>query len=350
MMPHQEEKIYLNALNIAFKNNFLKLFPFLSSSQTFKNAWKRLSINQKENIDPYKEWQKLQKQKIGFIISSEDKYPDLLKEISYSPLSFYIKGKIPEEMPCIAIVGTRKISAYGKLVIEKLVQELVRHNFIIVSGLAYGVDTIAHKTALENKGKTIAVLGSGLNNVYPYSNKKLSQEIAKHGALITEYPLEAHALKHYFPWRNRIISGLSLATLVIEAPEKSGALITAQFALEQNREVFAIPGSIFNKNSVGTNNLIKQGAKLVSQIEDIFEELNIQYTLPIIKDPPSNLKFDNKQEKKIYQSLSKKKPLAIDKIIEISNLSPKEVLAILTTLELKEFIKNTNEGNYIKNK
>jgi len=349
MTPHHEEKIYLNAINVAFKNNFLKLFPFLSSSQTFKNAWGKLSISQKKNINPYEEWQKIEKQKVGFIIPSENKYPNLLKEISYSPSSFYIKGEIPEETPRIAIVGTRKISAYGKLVTEKLVQELVHYNFIIVSGLAYGVDTIAHKTALENQGKTIAVLGSGLNNIYPYSNKKLSQEIAKHGALITEYPLEAPVLKHYFPWRNRIISGLSLATVVIEAPEKSGALITAQFALEQNREVFAIPGPIFNKNSAGTNNLIKQGAKLVSQIEDILEELNIQYTLPIIKDSP-NLKFDNKQEEKIYQSLSKEKPLAIDKIIEISNLSPKEVLTILTILELKDFIKNTDGGSYIKNK
>ena len=348
-MPHQEEKIYLNALNIAFKNNFLKLFPFLCSSKSFKNSWEKLSINSKENIDPFKEWQKIEKQNVNFIISSENKYPDLLKEISYSPFSLYINGEIPEEMPCIAIVGTRKVSVYGKLVTEKLVQELVRHNFIIVSGLAYGVDTIAHKTALKNKGKTIAVLGSGLNNVYPYSNKKLSEQITKRGALISEYPLESSALSHYFPWRNRIISGLSLATVVIEAPEKSGALITAKFALEQNREVFAIPGSIFNKNSIGTNDLIKQGAKLVSKVEDILEELNIQYTLPIIEEPPS-LKFDSKNEEKIYKSLSKEKPLTIDKIIEISNLSPKEVLVILTELELKEFIKNTDSGSYIKNK
>jgi len=349
MMPHREEKIYLNALNVAFKSNFLKLFPFLSSSQTFANTWEKLSVSQKENINPDKEWQKIEKQKVNFIISSENKYPNSLKEISYPPSSFYIKGEIPKEMPCIAIVGTRKISAYGKLVTEKLVQELVHYNFIIVSGLAYGIDTIAHETALKNQGKTIAVLGSGLNNIYPYSNKRLSQKIIKHGALISEYPLEAPALKHYFPWRNRIISGLSLATVVIEAPAKSGALITAQFALEQNREVFAIPGSIFNKNSIGTNNLIKQGAKLVSQIEDILEELNIQYTLPVIKDA-HHLKFDNDQEEKIYQLLSKENSLTIDKIIEMSNLSPKEVLAILTTLELKKFIKNTDGGNYIKNK
>jgi DNA processing protein len=294
-MPHQEEKIYLNALNIAFKNDFLKLFPFLCANKSFKNSWQKLDIRLKENIDPFKEWEKIEKQNIDFIIYSENKYPNLLKEIPYPPSSFYIKGKIPEGMPCIAIVGTRKVSMYGKLVTEKLVQELINYNFVIVSGLAYGVDTIAHQTALKNKGKTIAVLGSGLNNVYPYSNKKLSQEIIKHGALISEYPLEASIIKHYFPWRNRIISGLSLATVVIEAPEKSGALITAKFALEQNREVFAIPGSIFNKNSMGTNDLIKQGAKLVSRVEDIFEELHAQYTLPIT-EKSSDLKFDSKNE------------------------------------------------------
>ena len=283
-MPHQEEKICLNALNVVFKNDFLKLLSLLSASKSFKDCWEKLNTKQRESINPFNEWQKLQKQKVDFILPSENKYSYLLKEISYTPSSFYIKGKIPEKMPCIAIVGTRKVSAYGKLVTEKLVQELVHYNFVIVSGLAYGVDTIAHKTALKNKGKTIAVLGSGLNKIFPYSNRKLAQEIIKQGALITEYPLESPPLKHYFPWRNRIISGLSLATVVIEAPKRSGALITARFALEQNREVFAIPGSIFNENSIGTNDLIKQGAKLVSKIEDIFEELNIQLTLPIAKN------------------------------------------------------------------
>jgi len=277
-MPHQEEKIYLNALNVVFKNEILKLLPILSSSKSFKIYWEKLNTKQKKFVNPYNEWQKLQKQKINFILSSENKYPYLLKEIPYPPLSLYIKGKIPEKMPCIAVIGTRKMSAYGKLVTKKLVKELVDYNFVIVSGLAEGVDTIAHKTALKNKGKTIAVLGSGLNKIFPYNNRKLAQEITKHGALITEYPLESPPLKHYFPWRNRIISGLCSAIIVIEAPERSGALITARFALEQNREVFAIPGSIFNKNSIGTNNLIKQGAKLVSKIEDILEELNMQLT------------------------------------------------------------------------
>lgn len=348
-MPHQEKKIYLNALNVAFQENFPKLFSFLSSCKSFESAWKKLDICLKKDIDPYQEWQKLQKQKINFFLSSDKEFPNLLKEISSTPLSLYIKGQIPQDMPCIAIVGTRKVSQYGKLVTEKIVQELVQYNFVIVSGLAYGVDTIAHKTALENQGQTIAVLGSGLDNIFPYTNRKLAQKIIEQGCLISEYPLGTRALKYHFPWRNRIISGLSAATVVIEAPEKSGSLITARFALEQNREVFAIPGSIFNKNSAGTNNLIKQGAQLVSQIEDILDELNIQYSLPIKKDAP-NLKFDSKKEEKVYQLLSRENPLAIDKIIEISNLSPKELLVIITTLELKGLIKNIDGIVYIKDK
>ncbi|MDD3098509.1 MAG: DNA-processing protein DprA [Candidatus Pacebacteria bacterium] len=270
-MPHLEDKIYLNALNIAFADNFLKLFSLLSSGQSLEEIWKTLYLPQR--IDPLREWKQLKEEKIDFIQTIDKKFPPLLKEINYAPFGIYIKGDIPIQQPFIAIVGTRKVSPYGKLVTEKIVQELTKYNFVIVSGLANGVDTIAHKTALENKGKTIAILGSGIKNIFPLTNRKLAQEITKNGALISEYSLRAPALKQYFPWRNRIISGLCLATIVIEAPEKSGALITARFALEQNREIFATPGSIFNKNSSGTHNLIKQGAKLVSQIEDILEEL-----------------------------------------------------------------------------
>jgi DNA processing protein len=346
-MPHPEDKIYLNALNVLFANNFSTLFSLLSTEKSAKQIWDSLSSPQRRNIDPLIEWRRLKENKIDFILKADKEYPKLLKEISYAPFGLYVKGKVPNEMPAIAVVGTRKVSSYGKLVTEKLVQELVQYNFTIISGLAYGVDSIAHQTVLENRGQTIAVLGSGINNIFPSINKKLAQEITKDGALISEYSSQAPALKQYFPWRNRIISGLCLATIVIEAPEKSGALITARFALDQDREVFAIPGSIFSKNSIGPHNLIKQGAKLVSQVEDILEELNIQYSLPIIKDVP-DLKFDSKEEEKIYQLLSKANPLPIDKIIESSNLSPKEVLAILSFLELKGFIKNIDGSNYVK--
>ena len=278
-MPHLQNSIYLNALNIVFANNFLKLFSLLSSGKSAKEIWDNLNLDQKRNINPLKEWQRLQEKKINFILKKDKKYPKLLKEIPQAPFSFYIKGKIPEKMPLIAVVGTRKISSYGKIVTEKIVQELIKYNFVIVSGLAYGIDTIAHQSALKNQGKTVAILGSGINNIFPLTNQKLAEQITKNGALISEYSLNTYPLKPYFPWRNRIISGLCLATIIIEAPERSGALITARFALEQNREVFAIPGSILNENSVGSHNLIKQGAKLVSQIEDILEELKFTYSL-----------------------------------------------------------------------
>jgi len=272
-MPHLEDKIYLNALNIVFADNFLKLFSLLSSKKSIKEIWKTLYLSRR--IDLLREWEQLQENKINFIQTIDKQFPALLKEINYAPFGLYIKGEIPNHKPLIAIVGTRKITPYGKLVTEKIVQELIKYNFVIVSGLAYGVDTIAHETALKNKGKTIAILGSGIQNIFPPNNIQLAKEIVKNGALVSEYSLKAPALKQHFPWRNRIISGLCLATIVIEAPEKSGALITARFALEQNREVFAIPGSIFNKNSLGPHNLIKQGAKLVSQAEDVLEELRL---------------------------------------------------------------------------
>ncbi|MDD3488252.1 MAG: DNA-processing protein DprA [Candidatus Pacebacteria bacterium] len=278
-MPHQKDKIYLNALNRAFANNFLELFSLLSSGKSIQDIWNNPNPSLKKNINPFKEWQYLKEKQINFVLNKDKEFPLLLKEIPQAPFGFYIKGKIPEKMPLIAVVGTRKISSYGKIVTEKIVQELIKYNFVIVSGLAYGIDTIAHQSALKNQGKTVAILGSGINNIFPLTNQKLAEQITKNGALISEYSLNTYPLKPYFPWRNRIISGLCLATIIIEAPERSGALITARFALEQNREVFAIPGSILNENSVGSHNLIKQGAKLVSQIEDILEELKFTYSL-----------------------------------------------------------------------
>lgn len=278
-MPHREEKIYLNAINTAFRRDFLTWFKYAARTPSFRYYWEKLNAWQKQQIDPAGEWQILKKQNVSFPVLAEKSYPALLKEIPYPPLALYMRGAMPI-IPGIAVVGTRRASAYGKSVAEKLVRELVKYHFAIVSGLASGIDTIAHQTALSHGGKTVAVLGSGWENVYPDENKKLAQAIMRHGAVITEYPRNSPPLRSYFPWRNRIISGLSLATIVIEAPEKSGALITARFALEQNREVLAVPGSIWSKNSAGTHRLIQQGAKLVTKIEDILEELNPSALLP----------------------------------------------------------------------
>jgi len=279
-MPHQKEKIYLNALNLVFQENFLQLTAILKAYPSYSQAWKRISSTQHIPLSPQQAWEKLEKRKIKFVLPSEKAYPFLLKKISVPPRGLYYQGSLFPEMIPLAVVGTRKISNYGKTVVKKIVQELVNYNFITVSGLAEGVDTIAHQTALKNKGKTIAVLGSGLDNIYPVSNKKLAQQIIKMGAVISEYPLGTSPHRSNFPCRNRIISGLSRGTLVIEAPVKSGALITANFALEQNREVFAIPGTIFQQNSQGTNKLIQEGAKLVTTINDILKELNIPSNIP----------------------------------------------------------------------
>lgn len=342
-MPHQKEKILLNALNLAFQNNFLQLASFLKHFSSYEEAWRKLSSLKKISFSPQDAWQELEKRQIAFSLLGEDNYPSLLKEIAFPPRGIYYQGNLFPEMIPLAVVGTRKVSDYGRIVTEKIVKELIPYNILIVSGLAYGVDTIAHYTAVKNGGKTIAVLGSGLDHISPASNLRLAQKIIHQGALVSEYPLGTISYPSYFPWRNRIISGLSRGTLVIEAPKKSGALITARFALEQNREVFAIPGSIFNSNSEGTNKLIQQGAKLVSLVQDILEEFNIP-----LKPPSSFHPSLEEEENKIYHCFSPATPLTIDKIAEKLKLPPAEILAKLSILELKGLVKSIAGGRYLK--
>ncbi len=204
----------------------------------------------------------------------ESDYPPLLQQIYLPPLLLYYQGSLDFfNQPSIAIVGTRQPSYYGKQVTKYLVQELSRFGFIIVSGLATGVDEIAHTVTLQKQGKTVAVLGSGLNNIYPSQNKLLAERIIKHGCLISEFSPNTLPLRSNFPKRNRLIAGLAQATLVIEASEKSGGLVTAHYALQENREVMAVPGSIFSPQSIGTNNLLKKGATLITNLSDILSTL-----------------------------------------------------------------------------
>ncbi len=220
-------------------------------------------------------------QKIDKITIKDNNYPRLLKEIYDPPEQLYITGelKAKEKYP-LAVVGTRKMSDYGKRVTVFLVKGLVKAGFTIISGLALGIDGLAHQTALDAGGRTIAVLGSGLDIIYPPEHKKLAADIIKSGgAVISEYPPGARPSRRTFPARNRIVAGLSLAVLVIEAPEKSGALITAKVALDQGREVLAVPGNIYNPNSIGCHKLIKMGAKAVTNPEDVFDALNLQLSI-----------------------------------------------------------------------
>jgi len=246
-----------------------------------------------------------------------------------------------------AIVGTRAASEYGKTLAFKIAKELAELGFNIVSGLALGIDTQAHLGALEGKGKTTAVMGSAIddNSIYPSENLNLVKKItALGGAVVSEYAPGTKSEIWFFPERNRIISGLSRGVLIVEAPEKSGALITARAALEQNREVFAIPGSTFSKNSVGANNLIKSGAKMVTSVDDILEELNLM-----------NLKAGRKtaEEKNITEKeknilkIIEKEPIHIDKICEISKMAASQTLSIVSLLEIRGIIKNIG-GKFTK--
>lgn len=300
-------------------------------------------------IDPDVELAKIQKENIDAITVKDENYPKLLKEIFTPPALLYIKGNLDNlnSQFNIAVVGTRKISNYGRQITPELVKPLAQNGVTITSGLALGVDALAHQSAVEAQGQTIAVLGSGLDNqsIYPFSNRYLAKSILDHGGtIISEFPVGMMPLKHNFPQRNRVIAGLSLGTLVIEAAESSGALITAYIALEQNREVFAVPGSLFNKNSIGTHKLIQKGAKLVTSYQDILDELNLKDVKSYVANqqvlPATN------EEKLILENLSHD-PTHVDQIIKNTQLPASLISGCLSLMEMKGVVKNSGGQNYI---
>jgi DNA processing protein len=281
---------------------------------------------------------------IDVVTYNDETYPYLLKNIHDPPLVLYKKGnQLPDENS-IAIVGSRQASFYGLEMAEKLSYELSKYGITIISGMARGVDTFAHNGALKAAGKTVAVLGCGIDIVYPIENKKLMNEINMHGSVISEYLPGTPPIHFNFPARNRIISGMSLGVVVIEAGAKSGSLITADFALEQGREVFAVPGNVTSYNSKGTNSLIRDGAKIVTCIEDILEELSI------IINKSKNYRNENKK----FPAMQKYSGLDVDEInvvkclemgefhidflVESSGLSLQALNSILLMLELKGII------------
>jgi DNA processing protein len=267
-------------------------------------------------------------------------YPSILKKIYDPPLMLYLTGEITEQDNyTISVVGTRVPTNYGVVQCERIVEELARQNITIVSGLARGIDSIAHKTALKNGSRTIAVIGSGLDVIYPPENKKLFNEIAERGAIISEYPLGTKPDAQNFPRRNRIISGLSLGCCVVETALSGGAMQTAAFALDQNREVFAIPGNLGVRQSEGTNILIQKGeAKLVRTAEDILVELELKLKPVIGKNIPKPTVELNLFEEKILNSLDGE-PLQIDNISTVTQLSTSECLVHLLSLEFKGLVK-----------
>lgn len=358
---------YIHALNTIPKIGPQKMTLLMNFFSSAKNAFSASEnellksgignsatqsiIESRNNIDIDKLWDIIEKENIFPITIKDFHYPPLLKEIHNPPFIIYAKGNIDlllETTFSLAVVGSRKYTSYGQKIAYAISKECAQNNIIIVSGLALGIDAIAHRGALDGKGKTIAVLGNSLDlkSIAPRTNFELAQEIIdSNGCLISEYPPITPASPITFPARNRIMAGISKATLVIEAALSSGSLITSSYALEYNRDIYAVPGQINSIQSEGTNKLIQNGAKLITSAKDIMEEFSI------------NNSFDNKLSEKyvpadkkeeIILSVLSYEPLYIDIIAKLTKLETSAINSSLSILEIKGIIKNVGGQNYIK--
>lgn len=294
------------------------------------------------NVDLKKELELLKNSGVGLIFLKDKEYPKELKEIAKPPIFLYYKGDISLlKKRKIAVVGTRRATMYGKIACEKIVRELVENEIVTVSGLALGIDGICHKKSLEFQGKTIAVVGSGLDIIYPKENEKIWREIEEKGLILSEYSLGTEPFSYNFPMRNRIIVGISQGVVVVESKDRGGSLITAELALEEGRGVFAVPGEIFSPASEGCNKLIKEcSAKLITSIDDIFEEFNWKRK----KVEEKNKLNLTECEESIYNILVREKSL--DEIIQESSMKAGEILSILMDLEVKKIIVSVAGGKY----
>lgn len=298
-----------------------------------------------------REMRRMEKTGVRPVSIFDGDYPANLKTIYSPPILLYVKGEIkPEDADAIAIVGTRHPSYYGLSTCEKLAEELASKGVTIISGMARGIDTMAHRGAIK-AGRTIAVLGSGFNCMYPLENIKLAKEICEKGAVVSEFPMNTPPYRFNFPIRNRVICGLSLGVLVVEASERSGSLITANFALDENRELFAVPAQV-SARSAGSNNLIKQGAKLVEDVEDIIEEIENKLNYKYLRR--KEREESNKAAKSILTADEKRikdflsyEPLYIDELSKKSNMHLSKVNTLLLNLEIKQVIKELPGKNFI---
>lgn len=282
---------------------------------------------------------------VKILTTMDEDYPRLLREIDQSPPVIYINGTLlPSDEFAVAMVGTRRVSTYGQQVARDVSTYLAGHGLTIVSGLARGVDALAHQHALKAGGRTIAVLGSGVDVIYPPEHRKLAQAIAENGAVVSDYPLGTQPEGQNFPPRNRIISGLSLATIVVEAGQRSGALITANFAVEQSREVFAVPGNVLSPVSRGTNRLIQQGAYALVSPQDVLDVLDLTQ-VEAIKTARQVLPAD-KTEAAILKILDYE-PIHIDEICHRASLNIEKVSAALTMMELKGMVQHLGGMRYV---
>lgn len=356
-MKKVEDKKYWVALNLVLAENLKAARKIVERFPNVADAFKARSgelaalgiekdieqaLSSSRLLDQAcREIEKLERKKYTILTVKDADYPQYLREIFDPPLVLYCAGKVEAlKGPAVSIVGARKHSAYGRAVAERLAADLAARGLVVVSGMARGIDSIAHWGALEG-GRTVAVLGSGLENIYPRENRGLFHKIIENGAVVSEFPLKSPPLSFHFPIRNRIISGLSLALIVVEASKRSGSLISARLALEQNREVMAVPGNITSELSQGTNWLIKTGAKSVSSWEDVVEELSPPLREELLskkeeeREKPLSM---SQQEKKIFELIKLDSLTHIDALVEETDFSVSEVLTILLSLELRGLI------------
>jgi DNA processing protein len=356
-----EEKAYWVGLNLVKgigAVRFKQLTDFFGSAQAAWEAppvgWLSAGISQKvvsqfilvrQQVDLDLVMEKASVNGVEILTWQDADYPRRLKEIDQSPPVLFVKGSIGvEDDWAVAVVGTRRVTPYGRQVADELGRYLAQNGVTVVSGLARGVDAIAHQSALQAGGRTFAVMGSGVDVIYPPEHRKLAGDITRQGALISDYPLGTQPDGVNFPPRNRIISGLSLATVVVEAGEKSGALITAEFAVDQGRDVFAVPGSILAAQSEGTNHLIEQGARPLLRMNEILEALKLEQ-IPE-KQQVRKLAPMTSDEKKLLTNLSSE-PVHIDQLCELTGLPITDVSATLTMMELKGFVSQVGGMNYV---
>jgi DNA processing protein len=297
--------------------------------------------------DPLAEMERLERAGVSALTWHDERYPPRLKEIDDRPPVLYVRGELTSaDEWAVAIVGTRRASVYGRQAAEQFAADLARNRVTVVSGLARGIDALAHRAALEAGGRTIAVLACGLDLVYPPEHRRLAEEIARQGAVVSDYPLGTQPRSEFFPRRNRILSGMSLGVLVVEGDVDSGALITARRALEQNREVFAVPGAIYSPGSRGTNKLIQDSeAKLVMRVEDVLEELNLSmagHQIEMAEIVPAD-----ETESALLRLLSHE-PIHIDEVRRTSGLPIAAVSSALAMLELKGLVRQVGQMNYVK--
>lgn len=303
-------------------------------------------LQARHSIDPQREWERTQAAGVQVLTWEDSAYPAALRNIDGSPPVLYLRGRLTSQDEwTIALVGTRRASTYGREVAQVLATELARQGVTIVSGLALGVDTVAHRAAIDAGGRTLAVLGSGVDQLYPPQNRGLALAIAEQGAIISDYALGTRPDAGNFPPRNRIISGLSRGVVIVEAGERSGALITAKYAAEQGRELFAVPGSILHPGSVGCNTLIQQGATPLLTVDDVLDHLNLTRLNERI-DARTTVPADP-EEQSLLAYLSAQ-PCHIDDLVRATARPPAQISSLLAVMELKGLVRQVAAMTYVK--